>query len=197
MRPARLDSGQTIEARIAPESLGSHGQESHSESGPPLAESDSPCALLGMGARSAPRGSFRRRFALLSGARTPATPPCAAGIPASYRAVRRRGGRIVPPSAPPRRQTVAAPRGPAPSRVEFSPRFCISSRAAVTWSSLTFSVCNFPAELAQAGGSTESLASETNRHLERLRSIGATVFRRWVDTIQIRGTKGVRPSQLS
>jgi hypothetical protein len=71
-------------------------------------------------------------------------------------------------------------------RVELSPRFCISSRAAVTWSSLTFSVCKSPAEFAQAGGFTESLASETNRHLERLQSIGATVFRRWVDTIQIR-----------
>jgi GMP synthase (glutamine-hydrolysing) len=56
----------------------------------------------------------------------------------------------------------------------------------VTQASIAGMVQAFPAELAQAGESTESLASGTNRHLERLQSIGATVFRRWVDTIQIR-----------
>jgi GMP synthase (glutamine-hydrolysing) len=56
----------------------------------------------------------------------------------------------------------------------------------VTQASITAMAQAFPEELAQAGGSTESLASGTNRHLKRLQSIGATVFRRWVDTIQTR-----------
>jgi GMP synthase (glutamine-hydrolysing) len=55
----------------------------------------------------------------------------------------------------------------------------------VTQASIAGMVQAFPEELAQAGGSSESLASGTNRHLERLQSIGATVFRRWVDTIQL------------
>ena len=56
----------------------------------------------------------------------------------------------------------------------------------VTQASIAGMVHAFPEELAQAGGSAESISSGTNRHLERLQSIGATVFRRWVDTIQIR-----------
>ena len=56
----------------------------------------------------------------------------------------------------------------------------------VTQASITGMAEVFSSELAQAGVSTESLASGTDRYLANLQSIGTMVFRRWVDTIQIR-----------
>lgn len=53
-----------------------------------------------------------------------------------------------------------------------------------TEASIAGMVQAFPEELAEAGGSAESIAASTSRHLARLQSIGGTVFGRWVDTIQ-------------
>ncbi len=54
----------------------------------------------------------------------------------------------------------------------------------VTQASIAGMAQAFPEELAQAGGSPESLAAGTKRHLDRLQSIGAAVFRRWAATIR-------------
>ena len=67
----------------------------------------------------------------------------------------------------------------------------------VTQASITGMAQAFPEELAQAGGSAESLAAGTKRHLERLQSIGATVFRRWVDTVRSSQLSGARVRSCS
>jgi GMP synthase (glutamine-hydrolysing) len=56
----------------------------------------------------------------------------------------------------------------------------------VTQASIAGMLAAFSSELAQTGVPAEDLASGTNRHLASLQSIGSLVFRRWVDTIQIR-----------